>query len=126
MARFQWLCRHILSFARSFYQCQRTFEHEKKFMAVVRASSKLEDRRYQLLLNEGKLQSFCLDLESEESIASADCSSIEATSTAIQKALVAYLKLQAEEGNAEFDKVHKDVANMVTNMSAFGRPGCGL
>jgi hypothetical protein len=67
-----------------------------------------------------------LDLESEESIASADCSSTEATSTAIQKALVAYLKSQAEEGNAEFDKVHKDVANMVTNMSAFGRPGCGL
>jgi hypothetical protein len=49
-----------------------------------------------------------LDLKREEYGANLNCPSLEAMSKNIvaQKALVTYLKLQVDEGNVEFEKVH--------------------
>jgi hypothetical protein len=88
----------------------------------VRACSQMEDRRNQLVQGHAKLDALLIKLEQEQAIAvnpidySSECVENLSRQISSQKGIVKYLKSLVDEGNTKFERIHKKVENVHSNL----------
>ncbi len=93
-------------------------DKEDMVLANVQASSLMEDRKNQLVLNQSKLDSLLLALEQEQVKANLDASYVQTLNAKIgmERSVMGYYKFATDEGNSKFEKIHKEATNAHNNL----------